>query len=80
MLTVLVQEPTIPRSDIIPIVDISVKTLKNPNEHIFAIRNHHEKRFDYQKIKFMKCLILLEGTLTNEPIWKTYSKLINKKL
>ena len=52
MLTTLAQETTITKSDILPVVDISVKTLKNPNEHIFATRNHHEKRFDYQKIKF----------------------------
>ena len=52
MLIALGQEPTIPKSYILPVVDISVKTLKNPNEHIFATRNHYEKRFDYQKIKF----------------------------
>ena len=60
MLTAYAQEPTIPKLDIPPVVDISVKTLKNPNEHIFATKNHHEKRFDYQKIKF--------GNNTQQPI------------
>ena len=42
VLTALDQEPIIPKSDILPVVDISVKTLKNPNKHIFATRNNHE--------------------------------------
>ena len=52
VLTALAQEATIHKSDILPVVDISVKTLKNPNEHIFATKNRHENKFDYQKIKF----------------------------
>ena len=51
VLTALVEDPTIPKSDSLPQVDISVKTLKNPNEHIFATKKHNENKFDYHKIQ-----------------------------
>jgi len=49
VLTALAQDP--PKSDSPPLVDISVKTLKNPNEHIFITKNHNENKFNYRKIQ-----------------------------
>ena len=51
VLTALAEDPTIPKSDSLPQVDISVKTLKNPNEHIFTTKKHNENKFDYHKIQ-----------------------------
>ena len=50
VLRTLVEDPRIPKSDSLPQMDILVKTLKNPNEHIFATKKHHENKFDYHKI------------------------------
>ena len=51
VLTALVEDPTISKSDSLPQVDKSVKTLKNPNEHIFITKKHNENKFDYHKIQ-----------------------------
>ena len=51
VLTALAEDPTIPKSDSLPQEDISVKTLKNPNEHIFITKKHNENKFDYHKIQ-----------------------------
>ena len=39
VLTALAEETPTQKPDGLPQVDISVKTLKNPNEHIFATKN-----------------------------------------
>ena len=44
-------EAAIPKSESLPQLDISVKTLKNPNEHIFATKKHNKNKFDYHKIQ-----------------------------
>ena len=52
MLTVLAEETPTQKPDGPPQVDILVKTLKNPNEHILATKKHNENKFDYHKIQF----------------------------
>ena len=52
VLTALAEETPTQKPDGLPQVDISVKTLKNPNEHIFATKKHNKNKFDYHKIQF----------------------------
>ena len=51
LLTSLAEESVTPKSDSLPQVDISVKTLKSPNEHIFTTTKHNLNKFDYHKIQ-----------------------------
>ena len=45
------EEQPLSESNSLPQVDISVKMLKNPNEHIFATKKNNENKFDYHKIQ-----------------------------
>ena len=51
VLTALGKESVTPKSDSLPQVDISVKTLKSLNEHIFTTTKHNLNKFDYHKIQ-----------------------------
>ena len=75
VLTVLVEDPTISKSDSLPQVDISVKTPKNPNEHIFITKKHNENKFGYHKIQVDnkdRQLVLFEHMIQIHLTWSKY--------
>ena len=51
VLTALTEESVTPKSDSPPQVDISMKTLKSLNEHIFTTTKYNLNKFDYHKIQ-----------------------------